>query len=629
MKSIFLFLVLIMIICLTDTLSAQFSMRIRRWTPVKSKADVLFSYLTFDGKKSKSTFNIRSSLLKDLTVVYVKDTLADGTIATKPSYYDVNGDSLRLVGIIRRMGLTRLPSDPSKIMVKKLGSDTISNWIFIEGASAVLWLSPLVKKSKSYYITGEAKIYFLPRPLRLDSISAQSLDAGLIFMNGSRVDILSNSGDRLDVSSLGKEVIVMNRRMLPIVTDRGTSWLDLGSEGAVQFGRLISDVFAKNNIDSLAKIFFDGTTLRAIWPNGNFSHYNFARDKNHQIDLIDTSFGNALAKAVMDFGKIVAIIFADTNNQMIVPAPDSVYSFAGNQNLLYNAASNFDGVLAIIDSVGNFRAFPPDSFGKIRDIKVSNLQQLAALNTNRNIEINLKDSVSLAVFISESKQGKIDSGLVLPSYKMLVSYLGTPAYVENGEFIFIKGPDLNRLLTDSLITRIYHLGSRFGGKDISSFHLKKIGSLKVAELSFSDDNQKGRDAAFQWFWPESGRLTEDLGSFVGLAEYDSSIYTFIRPDALFFLSTNEWWWSHSDLKVFSLPREYPVDSNNYSVMVYADSKPIIVKDTVEGEEFIYNEPDVYARVVCISKKKETDPFPFDQRLHIGLVFKSPVRRKEW
>lgn len=593
-----------------DVLSAQTRLAIKSWTPVAAKTAMTFPILAIN-KKSNWTLTIRSKEEKNIVTFYdtVRVTNADGLVTSikKTIKYDVNGATLSLRNVLRQMGLAKLPAiDEGLVSIQSAldSNNQTTHWLLIENARALLWIGPIVKKGK--YIRAELALRFLPEPLKLDQAMVQNMDGSVMFQRGQELKILSGSGRESDLETDGM-VTIMNRQMMPMVSG-DTSWLVWTDKGPKRFGRHVSDLIKHDEV--AGKMYFDGSSVRVLWPNGDFVSHDLGVGK-HQLDLRDKKIGKASIREVMDFGVSKAVIWYDSNNRIITPPADSVYQFKLTDSWLYSAKR--EQVLGLVDPAGSFQALPIAGYGQLVDARMTDLATIAEEDPDSLVEVDIEESEDLAVVEYET-DGKIDSAYVWPKHRKLTPYWGKPIYARDSLYLFqsITGP-VEILRPDNdfsrLMTRYQVIKGRLADTNIYDFKPTKIGKSDVVKLGFRRDLPAMENpVGFDWLWTGSGKITYDLGAFVGYAKMighkDSSIYVFISSGRLTLLFTERW--SVKSFHLADLP-EY-INKSELVVTVwnsFMDSQGEVEKDVSGARE------TVYARIV-VDKKKADGTWLYDQ-----------------
>ena len=611
MKNAAIIACLILLLAL-DVLSAQTRLAIKSWTPVAAKTAMTFPILAIN-KKSNWTLTIRSKEEKNIVTFY--DTLkvknADGSVTwiKKTIKYDINGATLSLRNVLRQMGLAKLPAiDEGLVSVQSAldSNNQTTHWLLIENAKALLWIGPIVKKGK--YIRAELALRFLPEPLKLDQAMVQDMDGSVMFQRGQDLKILSGSGEESALKTDGM-VTIMNRQMMPIVSG-DTSWMVWTDNGPKRFGYHMSDLLVS---DSLAgKVYWDGRDVRVLWPNGDFISHDLGVGK-HQLDFQDKNIGKASVREILDFGVANSVIWYDSNNRIITPAADSVYGFKLTDSWLYSAKR--EQVLGLVDTGGRFHNLPIASYGKLVDARMTDLATVAGEEIDSLIETDIEESEDLSIVQYERVDGRLDSAYVWPKHNKLTPYWGTPLYARDSLYLFrsISGR-VEILLPDSNfsgISKRYHvIRGAVADSNIHDFRPVQIGKSDVVKLGFRRDQPAMMDpVGYDWLWTKSGRITVDLGTFLGYAEMkgykDSSVYIFMSSGRITLLSTEDWWtksFQLSDLPEYIPKSEFTVTVWNQFVNDKGESVEI---DTVGAKE------SVYARIV-VDKKKADGTNLYDQ-----------------
>lgn len=597
----------------SDGMSAQTRLVKNFWQKGNSvKTAVPFPILTVN-QKSKWTFSVRSKEEKNI-VVYYDSVLVTGQNGLpvwqkRANKYDANAATLPLRSILLDMGLARLPAvDEGLVSIQSAldSNGAVTHWLLIDNAKALLWIGPIQRKGK--YIRVELVLRFLPEPLKLDEAMVQNLEGSVMFKKGQELKILSGSGEESALKTDGM-VTIMNRQMIPMVSG-DTSWMVWTDDGPKRFGYHMSDLLVR---DSLAgKVYWDGRDVRVLWPNGDFATRDLGVGK-HQLDFQDKNIGKASVREILDFGVVNSVIWYDSNNRIITPVADSIYGFKLTNSWLYSAKNQ--KVLGLVDTAGKFHDLPIASYGRLTDARMTDLSSVAEEENDSLIETDIEESEDLSIVQYQRVDGRLDSAYVWPKHNKLTPYWGKPLYARDSLYLFrsITGR-VEILLPDndfSGLSKRYHIiKGAVADSNIHDFRPVKIGKSDVVKLGFRRDQPAMMDpVGFDWLWTESGRITVDLGTFLGYAEMkgykDSSIYIFMSSGRITLLSTEDWWtksFQLSDLPEYIPKSEFTVTVWNKFVNDKGESVEI---DTVGVKEF------VYARIV-VDKKKADGTNLYDQ-----------------
>lgn len=574
---------------------------LRSWTPLATKEPIDFPILKI-GKKSKWTIQVRASSEERIVTVYKTDTvLVNGVreIRRSASSYDVNGGALPFRKVLQKIGLSRFPPlDSGRVVVEEAVNDSglVTHWIFIDGASHLVWLGPIVKIGK--YISCEIVLTSLNQNLDLKAAAIQTMGAGVLFMKDSELKILSASGTQLAVDKIGQVIQNFNRQMLPIVIGRDTNWIVWLDRVPNNFGHFVRDLKvpdSSSSVDSVlaAKIYFDGRHLRALWPDSNYLSYDMGSGK-HQLDLIKKKIGKASVMTISDFGNQKAVLWFDQKNQIITAPSDSIYNFKLSDAYLYSARRQ--PLLGLIDTNGAFHELPISGYGELRDARMTDLKSIADEADDELTELEIERSEDLAILEYEREDGRTDSAFVWPDKKKMTPYWGRPVYAMDSTYLFRTIVGTAEVLRpaedfDRIATRYHVIDDPRVDSNIKQFKPIVIGNQSVVKLGFKNkDTVSGAANGADWLWVQSGRITVDLGTFVGYAEMsgypDSSVLVFIDNGMITILSTaRDKWWRKS---------------------FYVDDMPLKRSELIVTvwNRFMAGEERVYARIVLDTKKPD-------------------------
>ena len=614
MKNAAIICVLSLALVMTDV-SAQTRLALKSWTKGVAKTATPFPILTIS-KDSKWTLNIRSREEKNIVSYY--DTISvpaeSGSTQSMRKIikrsYDANAASLSLRKILSQMGLTKFPAmDEGLVSIQSAldSNNQITHWLLIENARALLWIGPIIKKGK--YVRVELALTFLSEPLKSREVTAEKMEGSVVFVQGQELKILSGSGEGSALKTDGM-VTIMNRQMMPMSDGASTNWMVWTDDGPKPFGQQMSDLLVQDSV--AGKMYFDGNTVRVLWPNGDFATRDLGVGK-HQLDFHDKNIGKASVREILDFGVANSVIWYDSNNRIITPVADSVYGFKLTNSWLYSAKNQ--KVLGLVDTAGKFHDLPIASYGRLTDARMTDLSSVAEEENDSLIETDIEESEDLSIVQYQRVDGRLDSAYVWPKHNKLTPYWGKPLYARDSLYLFrsITGR-VEILLPDndfSGLSKRYHIiKGAVADSNIHDFRPVKIGKSDVVKLGFRRDQPAMMDpVGFDWLWTKSGRITVDLGTFLGYAEMkgykDSSIYIFMSSGRITLLSTEDWWtksFQLSDLPEYIPKSEFTVTVWNKFVNDKGESVEI---DTVGVKEF------VYARIV-VDKKKADGTNLYDQ-----------------
>lgn len=595
---------------------------VKSWTPIAPKEPVEFPIIKI-GKKSRWSLQVRSSETENFVKVYKFDTAwvaGVRQIRSTSTNYDINGGILPLRRVLASVGLDRFPSlDSGLVTIQTVRTDEgyTAHWLLIEGANSFIYLSPVWKRTK--YISCEIRLLNLNEPISLKGAIVQEMGDAVLFMKGSELRILSADGQEVAADKIGEPYTIMNSKVLPIKVGRDSTWIVWVDGKPRHFGRLAQKLFvsdsARAGADSIlaAQIYFDGQYLRSLWSDGSYSAYNLDKVK-HQVDYNQTSIGKAKVLNVSDFGRTKAVVWYDQKNKLITGPADSIYAFPKSQARLYSARC--EGLLGLVDTIGTFHELPISGYGELRDARLTDLFSLANESKDDLTQLDIEESEDLAVVQYETEEGLLDSAYVWPKKAKLTPYWGKPIYARDSLYLFktTKFDGAMEILRPAddfseTKTRYYVNDWTVNDSNIHESESMVIGKQRLVKLGFRRrDSVKTFNKGFDWLWTGSGRITWDLGTFVGYAELkgysDSSIYVFVSYGKLTLVSADrQRWW----VKPFYID-DLPIGRASELVVTVWNSV---------GQKNSLGVETVYARIV-LENRDPNKPYVYDKTVVLPI-----------